>query len=286
MPRHINIAYTPHLTLLYCGRTNLQSWWAETNVKVPYWRLYWNNRAGACLRAPDNAACHSLGPGHFTVVAPNTTLTRELQRPAEHFFTHFTVGPPYEHIHNCVYRCPAPPMLVKAMRRDYTATHVDTPAEDRPRRSATAMTLCWFALSALPPRLLPPESTDARLNKLLHWWESRQWQSLPNRELAAQVGMHPTAFCRYFHRVLGMPPHTFGLVKRIERACLLLHFSALSIAQIAEATGFCDRYYFTRQFSELRGVSPATFRRQGFLPENPAAGVRRTSRAGGDFTCG
>lgn len=262
MLHHINIAYTPPLTLLYCGRTSLQSWWEAANVTVPYWRLYWNNRAGAYLQTPGKNIRYALGPTHFTIVAPNTTLTRRVQRTTEHFFTHFTVGPPYEHVHNCVYRCPAPPPLLKVMWRDYITTYIDTPVENRPRRSATAMTICWFALSALPPRLLPLESTDVRLDALLRWWESREWKSLPNRELAARVGMHPTAFCRYFRRVLGVPPHTFGLVKRIERACLLLHFSNLSIAQIAEATGFCDRYYFSRQFLRMRGISPAAFRRQ------------------------
>lgn len=262
MPRHINIAYTPQLTLLYCGRTRLQSWWAEANVRVPYWRLYWNNRAGAYLQAPAKTTRHALGPTHFTVVAPNTTLTRELKRPVEHFFTHFTAGPPFEGIQDRVHRLAAPAPMIKAMQRDYTPTLIESPAEDKPRRTATAMALCWYALSTLPPEWLPAGVPDQRLNKLLQWWESRQWQALPNRELAAQVAMHPTAFCRYFHRVMGMPPHTFGLGKRIDRACLLLHFSRLSLAQIAEAAGFCDRYYFSRQFRQMRGVSPATFRRQ------------------------
>ncbi|MBN2643365.1 MAG: helix-turn-helix transcriptional regulator, partial [Victivallales bacterium] len=43
-------------------------------------------------------------------------------------------------------------------------------------------------------------------------------------------------------------------------ASLLLH-SKMSIDEIAEHTGFCDRYYFTRVFRKFRYTSPAKFRR-------------------------
>jgi transcriptional regulator GlxA family with amidase domain len=40
-----------------------------------------------------------------------------------------------------------------------------------------------------------------------------------------------------------------------------LHHSALSIEQIAERCGFCDRYHFSRVFQKHREMGPATFRR-------------------------
>ncbi|MFH1022954.1 MAG: AraC family transcriptional regulator [Planctomycetota bacterium] len=33
-------------------------------------------------------------------------------------------------------------------------------------------------------------------------------------------------------------------------------------AELASATGFCDRYHFSRVFRKLRGVSPARFRKR------------------------
>ena len=58
--------------------------------------------------------------------------------------------------------------------------------------------------------------------------------------------------------------------QRVERACVLLHATGNSIEQIAEATGFCDRYHFTRVFTRLRGVSPAAFRKTLTTPRGRA----------------
>jgi AraC-like DNA-binding protein len=254
----INIAYTPQLNLLYCGRLRLRKWHC-TYMRVPYWRLYWNDRTGARFKDPD-AAYHPIEPTHFTLVAPNTTLSRELARPVEHFYTHFTVGLPFARIQSCVHRFAARPLLVEAMKRDYVQGEIS--GKGTIRRSATALTLCWYALSTLPSYLLPATEDNPRLNDMLKWWEAREWQPITNSELAARIAMHSTAFCRYFKHVLGCPPHTYGLAKRIDQACLLLHFSELSIKQIAEKTGFCDRYYFSRTFKQLRGISPAAFRWQ------------------------
>jgi len=254
----INIAYTPQLNLLYCGRLRLHQW-DSPFMRVPYWRLYWNDRAGARFKSPD-ATYHPVGPTHFTLVAPDTSLARELARPVEHFYTHFTVGLPFTRIQSYVHRFAAKPFLVEVMKRDYVQGAISRAGTVR--RSATALALCWYALSTLPERLLPAIGDNSRLNDLLLWWEAREWQLITNSELAARVAMHPTAFCRYFQRILGCPPHTYGLVKRIDQACMLLHFSGLSIKQIAEKTGFCDRYYFSRKFRQLRDIGPAAFRRQ------------------------
>jgi len=46
-------------------------------------------------------------------------------------------------------------------------------------------------------------------------------------------------------------------------SCRLLHHSELSIKQIAERTGFCDRGHFSRVFRGERGLGPAEFRKGG-----------------------
>ena len=54
----------------------------------------------------------------------------------------------------------------------------------------------------------------------------------------------------------------FVRARRIELAGVLLHNSAKKIEEIAAATGFCDRYHFSRVFKRLRGMGPAEFRRR------------------------
>lgn len=47
---------------------------------------------------------------------------------------------------------------------------------------------------------------------------------------------------------------------KVDKACWFLQFSEESIKAIAEATGFCDRYHFTKIFTKSMGQSPGRFR--------------------------
>jgi AraC-like DNA-binding protein len=73
--------------------------------------------------------------------------------------------------------------------------------------------------------------------------------------------MAVNAFIRLFRKATGVSPQAYGRRRRIDQACLRLHHSAGSIKEIAEAVGFCDRFHFSRAFKEMRGVSPAEYRR-------------------------
>ncbi len=260
----INIGHTPQMTLLCCEHLALRSrqWHTNVLVRVPYWRLYWNDRHGACLLTADGQR-YPLTPEHFLLVAPNTSLAKEQLQPVTHYYTHFTVGLPFAHVQNRVHQFPAPPLLLEAMRGVYPRHGAAADPATQARCAATALNLCWHALASLPDEALPAaDCYPPRLWELLNWWESQYWRPISNRALAERMRMHPTAFCRCFRQAVGAPPQTYGQIRRIDRACLLLHFSTLSIKQVAEAAGFCDRYYFSYRFRKLRGISPAAFRRQ------------------------
>ncbi len=252
---YVNFGYTPQIDLLYCDRRRLVRWNAVRS-RVPYWRLYWNDRPGACLWS--DAARYPLEPAWFTLVAPNTCLSSSLSRPVEHFHTHFTVGLPYAFVTSTVHRFPARPWLLRLMRSYHPL--YGTPVADTPRRAAAALALCWYALWTLPPRLLETPNADPRLTDLLRWWEAQDWRACSNREMADRLHLDPAAFCRLFKQRLGQPPHVFGLHKRVERACLLLRFSDSSIKDIAARTGFYDRYHFSRVFKRIMRATPAVFR--------------------------
>ena len=253
-----DITPVPSLDLLRCRSRRLTAWKYARYQHVPYWRLYWNNRPGAQM-IDTMGQRHYVGPNHFTLVAPNTVLANELLQPVEHFFFHFIVGMPLANIKSHVHTCPAPQHMVSAMRSVYIPDDTDQPDM---QRLIIGMTLCWYALSTLPTTLLPTEPEHWRIEKILNWWKSQNWRKVSNHALAVKIGMHPAAFCRYFHRIMGYPPHKFGMIKRIEQACQLLHFSNLSIEQIAEQTEFGNRYYFSRKFHEIRKISPVAFRRK------------------------
>jgi AraC family transcriptional regulator len=57
-----------------------------------------------------------------------------------------------------------------------------------------------------------------------------------------------------------LPPHTYLLRRRPERAELMLRNTQLPLSEIAAAMGFADQNHLTRHFCRLTGVAPRLIR--------------------------
>jgi transcriptional regulator GlxA family with amidase domain len=88
---------------------------------------------------------------------------------------------------------------------------------------------------------------------------------VPNRALARLAGMNVNAFIRLFKSRTGFSLQAYSRTKRVERACDLLLHSDASLEQVAERSGFSDRYHFSRVFKKVRGISPARFRKTAYF---------------------
>ena len=85
--------------------------------------------------------------------------------------------------------------------------------------------------------------------------------ALDQHQVAAQLGMGYEAFRKFFVAATGVPPARWRSLKRVELARSLLLRESTSLAAIAERLGYCDEYFFNRQFKRVTGISPARFRR-------------------------
>ena len=83
----------------------------------------------------------------------------------------------------------------------------------------------------------------------------------PVAELARTAGYSPDHFSRIFLKVTGQRPQDFVIQARVGRARQLLAESDLTVGMIAEALGFQDIFYFSRQFRRQTGQAPTAFRR-------------------------
>jgi AraC family transcriptional regulator len=80
-------------------------------------------------------------------------------------------------------------------------------------------------------------------------------------QLAAVARLSPYYFARQFKRATGLPPHQYGILRRVERAKQLLQAgTALSLAEVAAHAGFSDQSQFSHHFKRLVGVTPGQFR--------------------------
>ena len=80
--------------------------------------------------------------------------------------------------------------------------------------------------------------------------------ALPLEELAGLVNLHPTYFSDYFRKITGMRPSRHVILKRMERARLLLLTTAMGLKEIAAESGFADVNYFLRSFKRETGGTP------------------------------
>lgn len=100
-----------------------------------------------------------------------------------------------------------------------------------------------------------------KLRRIHAWMEG--WTRTPPslEEMATHAGMSRRSFLRWFSNETGETPVAYLRRIRIREACRLLRFGSQSVDEIAEATGFADRYHFTRAFTAVSGMGPAAFRR-------------------------
>lgn len=79
--------------------------------------------------------------------------------------------------------------------------------------------------------------------------------------LARKAGYSVDHFSRVFLKVIRVRPQDYVINAKIERARQLLSESDLTIGMIAEALGFRDIFFFSRQFRQKTGQTPTEFRR-------------------------
>ena len=80
--------------------------------------------------------------------------------------------------------------------------------------------------------------------------------------LAQECHMSASHFARAFRQSVGVAPHRWLVLRRVEVAKGLLRNSTQAISDIALECGFADQSHFTRVFTDVVGVSPGAWRRE------------------------
>lgn len=99
---------------------------------------------------------------------------------------------------------------------------------------------------------LPPVLTQ----RVCEYIESHLDLKIGLETLAAIAGLSTHHFARAFHQSVGMPPHSYLLSRRLERAERMLRETQLPLSEIAAATGFSDQSHLARHFRRRTGMSP------------------------------
>ncbi len=81
-------------------------------------------------------------------------------------------------------------------------------------------------------------------------------QTITLDDLAALAGLSSYHFARRFKAELGMPPHSYVVARRVERAERLLKDIRVPLKLVAAECGFTDQSHLSRVFRRMRGVTP------------------------------
>lgn len=102
----------------------------------------------------------------------------------------------------------------------------------------------------------------ARLERVLGYIHEHYVEPISLTVLSELAAMSDSQLQRVFKRCTRMTVSEYIAQLRIGHACALLLESDRPIGQVAEAAGYSQPSYFTRQFRELKGMTPMAFRRR------------------------
>ena len=239
-----------------CYAENIHPW-IQNDLRTPSWRFYWDPVPGGYLRVEGEEI--PLLPEYFYIIPGYFRFSTLAKSPFSQFYIHFDLSERQVPQHK-LFRIPADERLKELIRRFIGRSKNQ---ENDQLTRLTAVSIVSSALLSLPENILrlPPEY-DPRIRQVLSWMLHHLNGVYSNDFLAEKAGMSRNGFLRLFKSELKEAPQKFFRRKRIERACEMLQFSDLSIEEIAEATGFSDRYHFTRVFWQVMHFPPAGYRKQ------------------------
>jgi AraC-like DNA-binding protein len=88
-------------------------------------------------------------------------------------------------------------------------------------------------------------------------------QPLDVEALARDAHMSAGHLSREFKRAFGESPYSYLMTRRIERAMALLERGDLSVTEVCFTVGCSSLGTFSTRFTELVGVAPSIYRREG-----------------------
>lgn len=133
---------------------------------------------------------------------------------------------------------------------------------DNPLQRQTA----WFSVMtsllqrhAGRPGQLPPTLRAPLQVRLVRDYIDEHFQrNLTLDELARQAGLSPFYLARLFQRHVGLPPHSYQIIRRVQFAKGLIRRGE-SLAEVAATAGFTDQSHLSRHFKKVLGVTPGRF---------------------------
>lgn len=269
---------------LLCCRYWLLDMWDCHDMVFPFWRIYWNKNFGGELRHQEDI--YVMDPNFIYIIAPFTSFSSRFtkkhiydngihvsgrhitktikesefeEKSLIHFFTHFNLGVPFDHVYPGIYKIE----LTNHLKERLTYLTQRLKIENKDFKLTFNLKLQSFikeAISNIGAELWKTINIDDRVLKVLRYIEININTKLSNADLAEIVNMAPNSFARLFKEEMNITLHNFIQKRKIARACNLFEHTDKTIEDITFDLGFSDRYHFSRVFKYITGITPAVYK--------------------------
>lgn len=236
-------------------------WQKRERAMVNYDLFYvWSGEGEVVLH--DNA--YAVGKGSCFLFRPgdHPTATHNPQKPLVLTYIHFDVAEPVTDVPES-YRVLEDPIDFEFLLARYVRLFlVETFAAEEEAR----LILKQLVIHLLRrDRVVPVErKASNQLTESIHEVANyiRQHPGTAHRvdDLAARAGLSPRYFSIKFKEMIGMSVQTYLIRTRIERAQHLLTHAGMNVTEVADALGYRDIFFFSRQFKQYTGKSPSEIR--------------------------
>jgi len=236
--------------------------WARREKPMPNFDLFyvWSGEGDVEV----NGVHHEVGPGSCFLFRPGdfTSATHNPQKPLVLTYIHFATEEPVEVIPKR-YRVLKDTIDFEFLLSRYVRLFlIQTYAAEEEAK----LVLKQIMIHLLRADFQTPTEKKAsnQLTESIHEVANfiRQNPSVAHRveDLAMRAQLSPRYFSMKFREVLGMSVQTYMIQTRINRAQYLLTHAGMNVTEVADALGYRDIFFFSRQFKQYTGKNPSEIR--------------------------
>ena len=237
------------------GFLEKNDWWIFPNTVSPFWRFYYNFDPGHDVVYRTHTI--PLVPENIVLIPDHQVFDSRGMGPVRHFWMNFRLDLTLKDGDSVV-------LPVKAHELERIEKISNLILGDDPRKrfkvlhESSALLHSVFTRDEIPWN---DHSRSPNALKIASYVGTHYAEPLDVTQLARIAGISTRRLSEIFQHEYHMSVPRFIARVRTREAARMLENTTLSIEEIAELTGFPNRYYLTRVFTRITGKPPARYRK-------------------------
>ena len=105
-----------------------------------------------------------------------------------------------------------------------------------------------------------PHQKESLVNRATEFLKDNLDQNIKIEDLSKEFNLSVSRFTEVYKKQTGYAPIQHLILLRIQKSCVYLQLTDLSIKEVSAKVGFEDPFYFSRMFKKMMGVAPKYYK--------------------------